>query len=207
MLLLARWVGAVEDHGRAESPKWISSKQMLAGHEKWLECQNDSQCTIVTTHSCGYWLAINKNYLDEARKSNLQDPGCLHTPVYPIGAAAKCRNNECVLILPEKDNNAGAAIFWDRGQTLFKKRDFRAAQKYFQRVMLSYPTSPNGPEAFFYNAECYFFLKQFENAASAYKSFYERFPKDGNVPQARDKEALCLKSLDDARERIPKENK
>ena len=33
----------------------------------------------------------------------------------------------------------GASILWERGAALFNKKDYAAAQKYFQRIMVSYP--------------------------------------------------------------------
>jgi TolA-binding protein len=50
--------------------------------------------------------------------------------------------------------------------------------------MLSYPNDEIAPQAYFYNAECYFFLQNMEQSASAYKSFYINYPNDKMVPQA-----------------------
>jgi len=77
-----------------------------------------------------------------------------------------------------------AAILWERGANLFNKKDYAAAQKYFQRIMLSYATDEYAGQAYFYNAECYFFLNNMDEAASAYKSFYINYPNDKMVPQA-----------------------
>jgi len=49
-----------------------------------------------------------------------------------------------------------SAILWERGAGLFNKKDYSAAQKYFQRIMLSYPNDEYAGQAYFYNAECYF---------------------------------------------------
>ena len=78
----------------------------------------------------------------------------------------------------------GASILWERGAALFNKKDYAAAQKYFQRIMVSYPGEEFASQAFYYNAECYFFLNNFDEAASAYKSFYINYPADKMVPQA-----------------------
>jgi len=77
-----------------------------------------------------------------------------------------------------------SAILWERGANLFNKKDYGAAQKYFQRIMLSYPNDEYAGQAYFYNAECYFFLNNMDEAASAYKSFYINYPNDKMVPQA-----------------------
>lgn len=79
---------------------------------------------------------------------------------------------------------AGASILWERGAALFNKKDYAAAQKYFQRIMVSYPGEEFASQAFYYNAECYFFLSQWDEAASAYKSYYINYPNDKMVAQA-----------------------
>lgn len=81
-------------------------------------------------------------------------------------------------------SGTASAILWERGANLFNKKDYSAAQKYFQRIMLSYPNDEYAAQAYFYNAECYFFLNNFEQAASAYKSFFINYPNDKMVPQA-----------------------
>jgi TolA-binding protein len=81
-------------------------------------------------------------------------------------------------------SGTASAILWERGANLFNKKDYSAAQKYFQRIMLSYPNDEYSGQAYFYNAECYFFLVNMDQAASAYKSFYINYPNDKMVPQA-----------------------
>lgn len=78
----------------------------------------------------------------------------------------------------------GASILWERGAGLFNKKDYAAAQKYFQRIMVSYPGEEFAPQAFYYNAECYFFLEKWDEAASAYKSYFINYPNDKMVAQA-----------------------
>jgi len=80
--------------------------------------------------------------------------------------------------------NEAASILWERGATLFNKKDYSAAQKYFQRIILTYATEEFANQASFYNAECYFFLQNWDQAASAYKSFYINYPNDKMVAQA-----------------------
>ncbi len=81
-------------------------------------------------------------------------------------------------------SKTASAILWERGAALFNKKDYAAAQKYFQRIMLSYPNDEYAGQAYFYNAECYFFLQNMDAAASAYKSFYINYPDDKMVGQA-----------------------
>jgi TolA-binding protein len=81
-------------------------------------------------------------------------------------------------------SSTASSLLWERGAALFNKKDYASAQKYFQRIMLSYPNDEYAPQAYFYNAECYFFLQNMDEAASAYKSFYLNYPADKMVPQA-----------------------
>ncbi len=88
------------------------------------------------------------------------------------------------LLRASPGSNTASSILWERGANLFNKKDYAAAQKYFQRIMLSYPNDEYAGQAYFYNAECYFFMNNMDEAASAYKSFYINYPNDKMVPQA-----------------------
>jgi TolA-binding protein len=89
-------------------------------------------------------------------------------------------------------STTAASILWERGASLFNKKDYVSAQKYFQRIMLSYPNDEYASQAYFYNAECYFFVNNMEEAASAYKSFYINYPNDKMVPQAMFQVGVCF---------------
>jgi TolA-binding protein len=88
------------------------------------------------------------------------------------------------LLRSSPGSGRASEILWQRGAGLFNKKDYAAAQKYFQRIMLSYPNDEYAGQAYYYNAECYFFLNNMDEAASAYKSFYINYPADKMVPQA-----------------------
>src|SRR3989344_6702817 len=88
------------------------------------------------------------------------------------------------LLRASPGSNTASSILWERGAALFNKKEYAAAQKYFQRIMLSYPNEEYAGQAYFYNAECYFFLNNMDEASSAYKSFYINYPADKMVPQA-----------------------
>jgi len=101
------------------------------------------------------------------------------------GASATLHSAELSDLLRScQGSGTASAILWERGANLFNKKDYAAAQKYFQRIMLSYPNDEYAGQAYFYNAECYFFLNNMDEAASAYKSFYINYPNDKMVPQA-----------------------
>lgn len=92
-------------------------------------------------------------------------------------------------------DQTASGILWERGQSLFRKNDFEAAQKYFQRIMLSYPTGPNSAQAYFYNAECYFRLNQMKQASDAYRAYFEFYPNDASAAEAKQHDALARKNL------------
>jgi len=101
------------------------------------------------------------------------------------GAASSLHSAELSDLLRScQGSGTASAILWERGAALFNKKDYSAAQKYFQRIMLSYPNDEYAGQAYFYNAECYFFLNDMDQAAGAYKSFYINYPSDKMVPQA-----------------------
>ncbi len=58
-----------------------------------------------------------------------------------------------------------AEILWQRGQALFVKKDFAAAQKYFTKLAFFSMDERYQPEASFYYAECHFRLNQMKEAA------------------------------------------
>lgn len=89
-------------------------------------------------------------------------------------------------------SGTASQILWERGANLFNKKDYASAQKYFQRIMLSYPNEEFASQAYYYNAECYFNLNSWDQAASAYKSFYINYPNDKMVPQAMFKVGVSL---------------
>ena len=73
------------------------------------------------------------------------------------GATATLHSAELSDLLRScQGSGTASAILWERGANLFNKKDYAAAQKYFQRIMLSYPNDEYAGQAYFYNAECYF---------------------------------------------------
>lgn len=94
-------------------------------------------------------------------------------------------------------SGTASQILWERGASLFNKKDYASAQKYFQRIMLSYPNEEFAAQAYYYNAECYFNLDNWDQAASSYKSFYINYPADKLVPTAMFKVGVSLFSKKD----------
>ena len=79
----------------------------------------------------------------------------------------------------------GASILWERGAALFNKKDYAAAQKYFQRIMVSYPGEDFASQAFYYNAECYFLTcKNGTKPLPPTRATTSNYPNDKMVAQA-----------------------
>jgi hypothetical protein len=91
-LLIPLSVAAQNDY-RIQSSAW-----MFQGHEEWLKCQTDDQCTIIFTPGCGFRLAVNKTYLDQAGEFASKRDDCNSLPHYPEHTASQCLNNQCVLV-------------------------------------------------------------------------------------------------------------
>ena len=51
---------------------------------------------------------------------------------------------------------------------------------------------PLQASAYFYNADCFFWLQRWDDAANAYQNFYLSFPKHERVPNAMFQKAVCL---------------
>src|SRR5262249_53774717 len=86
----------------------------------------------------------------------------------------------------------GAALLWEKGAALFNAGNYEPAQKLFEKIMLSYPNDEYAPLAYFYNADCFFWLQKWDEAAAGYQNFFSSFPKNERVPNAMFQKAVCL---------------
>jgi len=135
------------------------------------------------------YVAFKANYPSDPR-----NPELCHM-LFDTYNASKAQESSAEItqgVLNCDPNQSAADILWERGKALYNKKDYSSAQKYFQRIMLAYPTDNRTETAYFYNADCYFLLKQFSEAANAYKSFYSQYPNGKNVAAARMQEILIL---------------
>jgi hypothetical protein len=53
-------------------------------------------------HFADLSLAVNKAYSNQASEFAAKNEGCFSLPFYPNNTSPKCRNNECVLVLPSQ---------------------------------------------------------------------------------------------------------
>ena len=143
-------------------------------------------------------LSFAKTYPDDARISKAADNllSSFHQKKITIPAAQQAQ-----LLKLAPGSAGGAALLWERGASLFNEGKYEPAQKLFEKIMLSYPNDEYAPLAYFYNADCFFWLQKWDEAANAYQNFYLSFPKHERVPNAMFQKAVCLfrkGSFDDA---------
>lgn len=128
-------------------------------------------------------------YPDDARIPKSADNllSAFHQKKFSISAA-----QQAALLKLAPGSAGGAALLWEKGASLFNASQYAAAQKIFEKIMLSYPNDEYAPLAYFYNADCFFWLQRWDDAANAYQNFYLSFPKHERVPNAMFQQAVCL---------------
>jgi len=134
-------------------------------------------------------LSFAKQYPDDARISKAADNllSSFHQKKITISAAQQAQ-----LLKLAPGSAGGAALLWERGASLFNEGKYEPAQKLFEKIMLSYPNDEYAPLAYFYNADCFFWLQKWDDAANAYQNFYLSFPKHERVPNAMFQKSVCL---------------
>jgi TolA-binding protein len=134
-------------------------------------------------------LAFSKQFPDDARIPKTADNllSSVHQKKMTIPASEQAQ-----LLKLAPGSAGGAALLWERGATLFNDGKYEPAQKLFEKIMLSYPNDEYAPLSYFYNADCFFWLQQWDQAANAYQNFYLSFPKHERVPNAMFQQAVCL---------------
>ncbi len=134
-------------------------------------------------------LAFAKQYPDDARIAKAADNllSAFHQKKVVIPASQQAQ-----LLRLAPGSAGGAALLWERGASLFNESKYEPAQKLFEKIMLSYPNDEYAPLAYFYNADCFFWMQKWDEAANAYQNFYLSFPKHERVPNAMFQKAVCL---------------
>lgn len=134
-------------------------------------------------------LAFAQAYPDDARVPKAADNllSAFHQKKIVIPAS-----QQAALLKLAPGSAGGAALLWEKGATLFNEGKYEVAQKIFEKIMLSYPNDEYAPLAYFYNADCFFWLQRWDDAANAYQNFYMSFPKHERVPNAMFQKAVCL---------------
>ncbi len=134
-------------------------------------------------------LSFAKQYPDDARIAKTSDNllSSFHQKKITISAGQQAQ-----LLKLAPGSAGGAALLWERGASLFNEGKYEPSQKLFEKIMLSYPNDEYAPLAYFYNADCFFWLQKWDEAANAYQNFYLSFPKHDRVPNAMFQKAVCL---------------
>jgi TolA-binding protein len=145
-----------------------------------------------------YLLSFSKQYPDDARIPKIADNllSAFHQQKVTVPAAQQAQ-----LLKLAPGSAGGAALLWEKGASLFNAGNYEPAQKLFEKIMLSYPNDEYAPLAYFYNADCFFWMQKWDDASNAYQNFYLSFPKHERVPNAMFQKGVCLfrkGSFDDA---------
>ena len=72
--------------------------------------------------------------------------------------------------------DSGDCLLWEKGMAAFGKTNYESAQKYFERLTISYPESMVAEKAFLYVAECNFYMGKIILAGEQYKAFLGKYP-------------------------------
>jgi TolA-binding protein len=134
-------------------------------------------------------LDFSKQYPDDARIPKAADNllSAFHQRKVAVSPAQQAQ-----LLKLAPGSAGGAALLWERGASLFNAGNYEPAQKLFEKIMLSYPNDEYAPLAYFYNADCFFWLQKWDDAANAYQNFFLSFPKHERVPNAMFQKGVCL---------------
>jgi TolA-binding protein len=134
-------------------------------------------------------LTFAEHYPDDARIPKAADNllSAFHQRKVNIPASQQAQ-----LLKLAPGSAGGAALLWEKGASLFNAGNYEPAQKLFEKIMLSYPNDEYAPMAYFYNADCFFWMQKWDDAANAYQNFFLSFPKNERVPNAMFQKAVCV---------------
>jgi TolA-binding protein len=182
---LGQWAEAANTFGTLKK-SYAGSEAGKEGAFQLIQCafnQGDFKTAV------NELLAFAKQYPDDARISKAADNllSSFHQKKIAVPAAQQAQ-----LLKLAPGSAGGAALLWERGASLFNEGKYEPAQKLFEKIMLSYPNDEYAPLAYFYNADCFFWLQKWDDAANAYQNFFLSFPKHERVPNAMFQKAVCL---------------
>ncbi len=191
---LGQWAEAASTFGTLKK-SYAGSEAGKEGAFQLVQCAfNQGDVKLAVTELLGF----AKQYPDDARIAKAADNllSSFHQKKIAIPASQQAQ-----LLKLAPGSAGGAALLWERGASLFNEGKYEPSQKLFEKIMLSYPNDEYAPLAYFYNADCFFWLQKWDEAANAYQNFYLSFPKHERVPNAMFQKAVCLfrkGSFDDA---------
>jgi len=182
---LARWADAASTFSTLKQ-SYAGSEMGKEGAFQLIQCEFN-QGDLPT--AVDELLAFSRQYPDDIRIPKATDNllSSFHQKKVQIPSAQLA-----ALLKLGVGTAGGAAVLWERGASLFNEGKYEPAQRLFQKIMLSFPNDEYAPLAYFYNADCFFWLQKWDDAADAYQNFFTSFPKHERVPNAMFQRAVCL---------------
>lgn len=105
---------------------------------------------------------------------------------------------------PAKTADTAQALY-DSGINSFNNRDYQKGLNAFKDFTTVYPNHKLVSNAWFWQGECQFQLKNYAGAALAYENVISKFPNSNKTPASYLKQAMCfmeLKKNDAAKQRL-----
>lgn len=114
------------------------------------------------------------------------------------------------VVAPTNQNNPAktadtAQALYDSGINSFNNRDYQKGLNAFKDFTTVYPNHKLVSNAWFWQGECQYQLKNYAGAALAYESVISKFPNSNKTPASYLKQAMCfmeLKKNDAAKQRL-----
>lgn len=111
---------------------------------------------------------------------------------------------------PTNQNNSAktadtAQALYDSGINSFNNRDYQKSLNAFKDFTTVYPNHKLVSNAWFWQGECQYQLKNYAGAALAYENVISKFPNSNKTPASYLKQAMCfmeLKKNDAAKQRL-----
>jgi tol-pal system protein YbgF len=92
-------------------------------------------------------------------------------------------------------SSGAARTLYDQAYGALQRREYRAAETYFQEFMRQYANDALAPEAQFYFAESAYQSAEYRNAADRFLKAYSDYPASAKAPEALLKLAMSLRRL------------
>lgn len=105
---------------------------------------------------------------------------------------------------PAKTSDTAQALY-DSGINTFNNRDYQKSLNAFKDFTTVYPNHKLVSNAWFWQGECQYQLKNYAGAALAYENVISKFPNSNKTPASYLKQAMCfmeLKKNDAAKQRL-----
>lgn len=92
-------------------------------------------------------------------------------------------------------SSGAARTLYDQAYSAFNRREYSAAETYFEQFLQQYPTDPLSGSAQFWLAESAFVSGEYRRAADRYLKAFTNYPSNEKAPEALLKLAISLRRL------------